>query len=88
MSATTTLVRRTDGRTYRYILGRETQAVIRAFDDSTIFPTVTAELLPPRSKQQLGARRGTAPGSNRRSGKAATTARHLERAVSRHVHRP
>ena len=73
-----------DGTRVRYILSPKDQAIIRAFDDSSIFPTVTVTLLPPAPSQRLGARRGEAHGSDRRSGTAPTHARHIERQASRH----
>lgn len=86
IGATTALVRRTNGTTERYSLSKNDQAIIRAFDDSTIFPTVSVTLLPPASP--LGSRAGTKPGTNKRSGKKNTVKKHLERQASRHVHTP
>ena len=88
IGATTALVLDDQGVTTRYVLDRDTQALIRAFDDSDIFPLVGVTLRPPNPGQRLGDRVGEAHGTNVRSGKANTVARHLTRMASRHVHRP
>ena len=87
IGATSALIRRAN-RIDRYTLSKKDQAIIRAFDDSSIFPTVTVTLEPPKPKQKLGARQGEAHGSNTRSGKGATPRQHLERQASRHLHTP
>jgi hypothetical protein len=86
IGATTALIQRRD-RIERYVLSPNDAAIIRAFDHSSIFPTISVTLLPPPAGRRLGDRKGQT-GTDNRSGKHNTPRRHLTRAASRHVSRP
>jgi hypothetical protein len=88
IGASVALVRFTNGKVKRYVISPKDQAIIRAFDDSSLFPFISVTLQPPPPAKQIGARRGTPAGSNQRSGTKHTLERHLNRPASRRASIP
>lgn len=71
--------------TTRYVLRNEDRKMIHAFDQVRYFRPGEIVLLPPPPKRRIGARRGTPPGSNRRTGRARTA---YNAPKTRHLGRP
>ena len=54
----------------RFVMSKEDQEMVRAYDQSGYFRPCTLQLNVPPASKRIGARAGTKPGSNKRTGKA------------------
>jgi len=71
--------------TKRFVLSTEDRKMVRAYDEAGYFRPCTVTLLPPPPSVQIGARKGSKPGTNVRAGNAKTA---LNRPPLRHVRLP